>query len=131
MIVCCPQCQNVFEYSSPINQRKIQPAQVYDIINLCCEHFNVTGEQIFSKSRKDEVGKARHIAMYLIYAEETNGITLEKTGEYFYRDHTTVLNARNRCKDALFTKGDVYKDLLILSYKANEILDSNPLKQAV
>jgi len=121
MIVICPYCNQVHDYSPPQNI-KITHAQVYDIIDLCCEYFGVTRTQLFSTYRGGTVTKARHIAMYLIYNEERNGLSLKEIGEFFNRDHSTIVNARIRCRDALFTKQDVYKDLTILSGQVDILL---------
>lgn len=121
MIVVCQHCNHVFDYT-PTEAVKISPVQIYDIIDLCCEHFEVTRTGIFSRFRGGEVVKARHVAMYLIYGEEKNGISLHEIGELFNRDHTSIISARQRCKDAIDTKMDVYKDLLTLSRKAAGII---------
>ena len=130
MIIVCPCCNHVFDYSPPQNELKIDPVKMYDIVDLCCEHFKVTRTQLFSKYRGDLVTKARHIAMYLIYNGERNGLSLKEVGNFLKRDHSTVIHAITRCKDSMFTKQDVYKDLLILSPKADEIVSKNHLKVA-
>lgn len=130
MIVICPCCNHVFDYTPPQSEVKIDTVQMYDIVDLCCQYFGVTRTEIFSHYRGKEVNKARQIAIYLIYAEDKNGISLKDIGDFFNRDHSTVIHARNRCKDALDTRMDIYKDLLILSPKAEEIISKNHLKVA-
>jgi chromosomal replication initiator protein len=132
MIVICPCCNNVFDYTPPTNELKIDTVKMYDIADICCEYFKVTRTDLFSQYRGKDVNKARQVAMYFIYGEERNGISLEEVGEFFNRkDHSTVINARNRCKDAIETRMDIYKDLLILSPKAEEIISKNNLKVAI
>jgi chromosomal replication initiation ATPase DnaA len=130
MIVVCPHCGEVFDYSTA-EKKKLSYVFFYNIIDMCCEHFKTTRQKVMSRSRYKTETEARHIAMYLIYGEEKNGIHLHEVGKLFNRDHTTVINARNRCKASLFTKGDVYEHLIILSAEVERIISDNHLKVAI
>jgi hypothetical protein len=48
------------------------------------------------------------------------------TGGILKRDHTTVIHAEKRLNNCLFTKGDLYSDLL----KIQAIIEQQPLKAA-
>lgn len=63
------------------------------IINVVTSHFNVTEEEILSKSRNSNIVLPRHIIMYLCSSLTTN--TLVAIGDRIGgRDYTTVINAK-------------------------------------
>ena len=61
------------------------------IVDLVCEEYFVTEEELRSKSRYKELVEARQMAMYIISRE--TGITLAEIGGVFDRDHATVIYA--------------------------------------
>ncbi len=64
------------------------------IINVICNYFQVTREELSSKSRKRSITVPRNISMYL--SRKYTNSSLKEIGEYFNRDHSTVLNAIRR-----------------------------------
>lgn len=66
------------------------------IIDEIQMHFPTTliKPYIYTKNRNQEVVRARQTAMVL--CKEVTGKTLASIGEYFDRDHATVLHARRR-----------------------------------
>jgi chromosomal replication initiator protein len=68
---------------------------VRDVQLVCCEAFDVSLEELLSRSRATRVTWPRQVAMYL--ARELTDTTLPSLGRQFGgRDHTTVLHAHQR-----------------------------------
>ena len=66
------------------------------------EHYNISLEDLQSKTRKKEVVMARHIAMHL--AKEYTDHSLKSIGQYFGgRDHSTVIHALQAVNDMFVT----------------------------
>ncbi|MBA3327358.1 MAG: chromosomal replication initiator protein DnaA [Solirubrobacterales bacterium] len=64
-------------------------------LQLACEEFGVTAEELLSSRRTARVVWARQVAMYL--AREHTGATLPAIGRHFGgRNHTTVIHACRR-----------------------------------
>lgn len=59
MEVAMKELQNII---SPDKPREITPQLIIDVV---CEHFHITKEQMISKSRSNDIAKPRQIAMYL------------------------------------------------------------------
>lgn len=74
------------------------------------DHFNMTQDQLTGKGRKQDVARARHIAMFLVRSLIGGSLSLKAIAEHFGRsDHTTVMYAvntvKNKCKnDPVFAK---------------------------
>ena len=68
---------------------------VRDVQLACCETFDISLEELLSRSRATRVTWPRQVAMYL--ARELTDTTLPSLGRQFGgRDHTTVLHAHQR-----------------------------------
>jgi len=65
-----------------------------DIINKVSEKFDVTVEDLVSKSRHSKIVHPRFVAMYLL-RKLTDLTTIDIGKEFGNRDHSTVLNAMN------------------------------------
>ena len=61
------------------------------LIEKAAEKYNVTVDLLKSRSRKEFVNESRQYAQYLIRKEL--GLTLEKIGVIFDRDHATILHS--------------------------------------
>ncbi len=62
-------------------------------INVVSEVYGITPDEIKSKSRTQTVSTARNVCMYVI--KTITNITLIKTGEFFGKNHATVINSIN------------------------------------
>ena len=62
-------------------------------INVVSEVYGINADDIKSKSRTQTVSTARNICMYVI--RTLAGITLNETGDYFGKNHATVINSIN------------------------------------
>lgn len=63
-------------------------------INTVADIYGITADDIKSKNRTQTVSTARNICMFVI--RTLTGITLKNTGEYFGKDHATVMNSISR-----------------------------------
>lgn len=70
-------------------ERKLRPQEV---ISLIAKQFEFKNKDILGSSRKAELVRARHVAMYILRIEM--GMTLQEVARLMGRsDHTTVLHA--------------------------------------
>ena len=70
-------------------QNKVVTADL--IIDVVCEHFQITREQIESRSRSADVAKPRQIAMYL--CKSMTSLSQEAIGQKLgKKDHSTVIH---------------------------------------
>ena len=84
--------QNVI---SPDKPNEVTPQLVLDVV---CEHFQISLEQLKSKSRSSNIARPRQIAMYL--CKNMTDISLDGIGELLGgRDHSTVIHGVNKITD--------------------------------
>jgi len=93
------------------------------IINMIKTEFDVTFEQLESKSRKREIVWARQSAMYLI-SRHTEMI-LSDIGQCFNRDHSTVSHAKNTVMSWIQLKMEPIESVNTLDLKLENIKDLN------
>ena len=75
------------------------------VVQIVCDHYNLTSEELLSKKRSNEIAIPRQIAMYIcrVYLDEN----LTKIGIQFGgKNHTTVMHAVDKIKKEI-TKDDV------------------------
>ena len=88
---------------------------ITDIINKVSEKFDVSVEDLKSKSRHSRIIQPRFIGMYL--ARELAGMTTTDIGKEFGdRDHSTVINACNKIIDDMNSNPEfkeIVDDLII------------------
>ncbi|MCK4636051.1 MAG: chromosomal replication initiator protein DnaA [Candidatus Moranbacteria bacterium] len=102
--------------SEIIDSNKKTGIQNKDIINIILEFFEVTEEDLMSKSRKKEISLPRQIAMYLFRTELK--LSYPGIGKYFGgRDHTTVLHAYEKINKNLNTDEKLKRDIDYLQEK--------------
>lgn len=87
------------------------------ILHATCEYFDVTLEELSSKSRTRTLVTARQIAMYLL--RELTEMSLPKIGqELGGRDHTTVMHADRKIRELMAERRTIYNQVTELT---NEI----------
>lgn len=92
MDVAVEELQNIISPDQP----KEVTAQL--IIDVVCEHFNITKEQIVSKSRSKDIAKPRQVAMYL--CKNMTDTSLDSIGALLGgRDHSTIIHGVNTITD--------------------------------
>lgn len=73
------------------------PLSLEHILKVICSQFNVTKDQIMGNSRKSEITRARHTAMYL--AVKYSDLNKSAIARYFNKsDHSTVIHAEKSIK---------------------------------
>ena len=75
------------------------------VIQIVCDHFNLTNEELLSKKRSNEIAIPRQIAMYICRTYLNENLT--KIGIQFGgKNHTTVMHAVDKIKKEIL-KDDV------------------------
>ncbi|RKX59631.1 MAG: chromosomal replication initiator protein DnaA [Thermodesulfobacteriota bacterium] len=85
---------------------------VATIREMICRHYQLSRDDICSKSRKSSVARPRQMAMFL--ARRYTESSLEAIGREFNRDHATVLHSVNRIKKQLNESGKLRHQLEFL-----------------
>jgi chromosomal replication initiator protein len=94
---------------------KKKPPRPIKIISLVAKDFEYRNKDLVGKSRKAELVKARHIAMYLL--REELGTQLVKVGELFGgRDHTTVMHAVEKIRKEVDDDQEVRNKVMNLKH---------------
>lgn len=76
------------------------PLTIDDIIEKVCNHYNVTANEVNSKSRKRELVVARQVSMYL--AQKYTKMPTSRIGKLIGgRDHSTVLHSCTQVSERL------------------------------
>ncbi len=89
MEVAVQELQNII---SPDKPREVTPQLVIEIV---AEHFNISTDQMISKTRSNNIAKPRQIAMYL--CKNMTEASLDTIGALLGgRDHSTVLYGVNK-----------------------------------
>lgn len=73
------------------------------------EHYGITPDQIFTKSRKREISDARQVVMYM--AKKHAGLSLQAIGTRLSRTHATVLYGCNTIEQRLGLEKQLRDDL--------------------
>ena len=82
---------------------------IEDIKDIVSDHYNITIEQIESKSRKHEIALSRQMSMFL--AKKFTNLSLKAIGSHFGgRDHSTVLHSCTAIDNYLATDKFVRAD---------------------
>lgn len=76
------------------------PLTIDDIMEKVCQHFGVTQQQVFSRSRKRDYVQVRQVSMYL--AQKYTKMPASRIGLLIGgRDHSTVLHSCNTVEQRL------------------------------
>lgn len=91
------------------------------IIQVVCEHYGVSPDDIISKKRNSEFVQPRQVIMYL--CRELIGISLQSIGkELGKKDHTTVIHGINKIKDELENGNEELRNRIeIIKKKINPV----------
>lgn len=83
--------QNIAARASIIDFNKMGIIYLLENISkYVCEYLQVDARLLMVRNRRKEIVVARQICMYLM-RQFTKNLTVTKIGEYFNKDHTTVL----------------------------------------
>lgn len=61
------------------------------LVDFVCNEFGVNKDELFTKTRKREIVDARNVCMAIM--RDYTPASFQRIGEYFFRDHATVLFA--------------------------------------
>ena len=94
---------------------------MFELTRIVSEVFGVDYQRLFEITRKRAVVEARQVAMY-VAVKEIKTISLSKIGEYYNKDHATVIhsvkNITNLCETEKLFKEKVNQ--VIVKYKMLE-----------
>ncbi|MBI3954680.1 chromosomal replication initiator protein DnaA [Candidatus Collierbacteria bacterium] len=89
-------------------RKNIRPIK---IISVVAKQFDFRNKDLLGKSRKAELVKARHIAMFLL--REELGMQLTKVGELMGgRDHTTVMHAVEKIEQEFDVNQEIRSEVI-------------------
>lgn len=87
------------------------------ILNIVCEHFNVSKEEILSAKRSADIAYPRQIIMYLC-RQNCNNVPLKNIGEILgNRDHSTVMHGIQKIEQKMETSESTRKTVELLQSK--------------
>ncbi len=89
------------------------------IIDVVAEHYGTTRACIISNQRYSVLIPPRHIAVYL--ASQLTGFSLPAIGRAFNRDHSSMLNARDKIIAALETDPALAETIKTIREKLDEV----------
>ena len=81
-----------------LKRKKATNENCENLIRLVFNHFNIPFELSKTKSRKREIIIARQFAMYFL-RQEFHKLSLQKIGDYFEKDHSTVVYSIKQIND--------------------------------
>ena len=112
MEVAIEELQNII---SPDKPKEITPQLIIDVV---CEHFGITLDQIKSKSRSNDIAKPRQIAMYL--SKNMTDASLDSIGSLLGgRDHSTIIHGINKITDEYESNENIHNSIDTIKKKIN------------
>ena len=92
MDIAQKELQNII---TPDKPREITPQLIIEVVT---EHFNISMEQMISRSRSSDIAKSRQIAMYL--CKTMTDSSLDVIGSFLGgRDHSTIIHGIKKISD--------------------------------
>jgi len=85
------------------------------IKKLVCDNFDVSEQELVSKSRKQRIVKPRQVAMFL--SKQYTDQPIKKIGASFKRYHATAIYSVNEIEKEMKRKGQLYGQVKYLSSK--------------
>lgn len=80
-----------------------------EILDLCCQFFNITRKEMVGKSRYRKIIYPRFLTMYLLHSDRNLYLTLTEIARMFgKRDHSTVIHAIRTINEEFEIYDDVY-----------------------
>lgn len=86
------------------------------ILDVVCDHFSVSKEDMLSSKRNKELVHPRHIAMYLM--RNMTDSSLDQIGDFLGgRDHTTVMHGINKISTGVEVNNELAATVSVLKKK--------------
>lgn len=95
--------------SSVLSSKKEVALTKKDILDSVISFFELSKDDLMSKSRKKKVALPRQITMFLFKKELK--MSYPEIGEYFQRDHTTALHAFNKIEKDIENNSKIKNDI--------------------
>jgi len=92
-----------------LDQHEDRVVDMPQITKAVGKRFGVTVDAIKSKRRTSAIAKPRQVAMFLV--KKLTGASLSEIGNYFARDHTTVLYACDKVETLRASDGELQRTL--------------------
>lgn len=102
-------CEMVKDILKLDTYRVKKDVSIEDIARASATFFEVSLADLKSKSRDQRYTHPRHIAMYLAYEKYSN--TFKEIGNFFNRDHSSVVSAVEKIRGLLKTNSQITKDI--------------------
>jgi chromosomal replication initiation ATPase DnaA len=81
-------------YATPVRVRRMMDY----MLNWAQEQYNVTAQEIFNKTRQQDITIIRHVIMFALHENFKGVLSMTEIGKMFNkRDHCSVIHARNKC----------------------------------
>lgn len=90
------------------------------ITEAVCEYYGIPFEVMMGKKRTAYISEARQIAM-LLCSEFARWVSLEMIGEFFRRDHGTVMHGKRNITNLIDTHTQVKKRALEIREIVNNL----------
>jgi chromosomal replication initiator protein len=115
-VVCQSQLKNksltISEVKTLIknNIRPKKTVAIKDIVKVVADHYGISEEVVYEKTRRKEIVRARQVAMYILREDFNISYPLigQKLGD---RDHTTVIHSHLKIKDDLKTDPSLLQEI--------------------
>ena len=106
----CDMVKDLLNLSSDEDRIKL----TIEMINKAtCQYYRVTTADVKSKSRSQNITRARHVSMYL--CRKLLSTTQEEIGRFFgNRDHTSVIHAVSKVTAKLKEDSELSKDIILI-----------------
>lgn len=102
---------------SPDDMADITPEMILEIV---AEHYHVDSAQIVGKRRVKSITLPRHVCMYL--CEKLINMPLKEIGAFLgNRDHTTIINGRNRIVEEIQASKKFESEIEVLIKKIKPV----------
>ncbi len=115
-VICQSELKNKSLSVSEVKQlikNNIKPKKnisVEDVVNVIAQYYNIPKSDIYEKTRKKEIVKARQMAMYIL--REDFNVSYPHIGQKMGgRDHTTVIHSHLKIKEDLRTNPSLLQEL--------------------
>lgn len=94
------------------------------VLKSVCQHYEITSDLLFSRSRLKEIVFKKQVFMYLAMTEtDSTLINLTKFIKSVSRqqyDHCTIMHSRNKIKNELRFYPDLVEEIELLRFKISE-----------
>lgn len=100
---------------SPDKPKEITPQLIIEVVS---EHYNISIDQMVSKSRSNSIAKPRQIAMYL--CKTMTGTGLQAIGSLLGgRDHSTIIHGATKIEEEYRTDKELQLQIDAIKKKIN------------